>query len=570
MDNSFDELFDDNIRRGLENLKETGAPQGWEALEGKMAADADLSADPFDEMIKSKLEGGNAAAYDPGFWSLMESRIEADADLSPTEIEDLELDGLVYENLNSFQVPYNSNHWELMLRRINKEFSIQHHLYKYKVAEVSLMLLLILTLLQFYPGNNSSSNLGEQNIEANQTTNQSAATESIVSEEEMTLGGTEVEVTIEKENISNATLIAAAKKDKLESQSQKGSNHSSNNSFNSAYNNTDTSLAKANEGVIASAEINSIDNLLPPLPLQKEQHGDTSISDTQLAAIVAADKEATAQRKAEMEQEALLLDETIFDLLTLEKKEMDVFKNDDPIIPDCKSCTFKRPWAFKLGMLASIDFNLVMTPFDAYFSSDSYDQLTSGYTGGLSFSVHRNRLGFATGATYSSKSYEPRKNKEVVGSLAGGYVEEGLQGAQLNILSIPANFTYNFDNKGKWQWYALLGVSAKLATINNFDLKSEPASGSRARPDPRIIAAMSIPEEVVEDPYSGAFEGGSFKKNFFLTANLGFGMERYVTSRWSVFLQPTYQHSLYKRALGPNNDRIHSLSLFLGTRATLK
>jgi hypothetical protein len=151
MDNSFDELFDDNIRRGLENLKETGAPQGWEALEGKMAADADLSADPFDEMIKSKLEGGNAAAYDPGFWSLMESRIEADADLSPTEIEDLELDGLVYENLNSFQVPYNSNHWELMLRRINKEFSIQHHLYKYKVAEVSLMLLLILTLLQFYP-----------------------------------------------------------------------------------------------------------------------------------------------------------------------------------------------------------------------------------------------------------------------------------------------------------------------------------------------------------------------------------------------------------------------------------
>jgi len=549
MDNSFDELFDDNIRGKLENFNEAGAPEGWEALEGKMAADADLGADPFDAMIKAKLEGGKAA-YDPGFWSLMESKIEADADLSEAALDDLELDGLLYENLNNYQVPYNPNHWELMLQRINKEFSIQHHLYKYKVAEVSLMLLLILTLLQFYPGN-SSSNTAEQNMAANQTNiEKTEELKPIVSEDEVF--SVRKAKTIENGKTSEAALMAdIAKKENLKPLAQNDSGNS---------NNTDANLVleKGSNKKITS-EYRNTTNVLPPL--RKEQYGGTSISEAQLAGIETADNEVLTQKKEALEQAALLFDKSILGLLTLESSEVEAFKIESPSIRDCKWCTLKKPWAFKLGMLASVDFNLVMTPFDAYFSSDSYDQLTAGYTGGLSFSVHRKKLGFATGISYSSKNYEPRKNEEVVGSLARGYVKEGLQAAQLNILSIPANLTYTFDNKGKWQWYTLLGASAKLATINNFDVKSESASGSRVPVDPRIVAAKLTQEEEVEDPYSGAFEGGSFKKNLFFTANLGFGMERYVTPRWSV---------LYKRGLGPNNDRIHTMSLFLGTRATLK
>ncbi|MFK7807917.1 MAG: hypothetical protein AB8F74_08985, partial [Saprospiraceae bacterium] len=146
---------------------------------------------------------------------------------------------------------------------------------------------------------------------------------------------------------------------------------------------------------------------------------------------------------------------------------------------------------------------------------------------------------------------------------------EGLEAAQLNILSVPLNLTYTFDNSGKWQWYALAGTSAKLATINNFDNKKESFGGGSRNGDPRI-QAITTPSNEEKDEYLGAFEGGKFRSNLFFTANLGFGMERYVTPRWSVFFQPTYQHSFYKEGLSPNNDRIHSMSLFLGTRATLK
>lgn len=547
MENSH-ELFDDSIRAKLKNFDVPGAPEGWEVLEQKMALDADASLDPFDEMIKSKLEKGQAA-YNPGLWSLMESKIEADVDLSIPELEDVQFDGLIYENLNSYKVPYNANHWDLMLQRIKEEFSLQYNLYRYKVAEISLMVLAILTLLQFYPGQENTTNAVNENI---------AGTEQILPSKGDQLSNN---------NNTNTAIAKNITPIELESLSLNE--------------NGIADIAQTqNKNLIAAVAIDqeiensvSIENILPPLV--KETKGGTSISTTQLPAIEAvaqAETDAVAKQQ-ELLKASLLFDKSVLGMLSLETTQTEAFEageNIDPL-PSCKNCQPKKRWAFKLGMLTSMDFNLVMTPYDEYFSANSYDQLTSGYTGGLSFSIHRNRLGFATGVTYSSKAYEVKENIELHGSLAKGYVEEGLQAAQLNILSIPLNLTYTFDNSGKWQWYSVLGTSAKIAVINNYDIKSAPVSRNAFPVDPRIEAITEPTTDVQpEDPYAGAFDGGSFKKNLFFTANLGLGMERYVTPRWSVFIQPTYQHSLYKRGLGPNNDRIHSMSLFLGTRATLK
>ena len=66
----------------------------------------------------------------------------------------------------------------------------------------------------------------------------------------------------------------------------------------------------------------------------------------------------------------------------------------------------------------------------------------------------------------------------------------------------------------------------------------------------------------------GILAGGSFIENRYFTANLGIGVERKFNPRWSLFSQPTYQHQLLSQGLGPNNDRINTLSILTGARVT--
>jgi hypothetical protein len=560
MENSH-ELFDDEIRAKLENLRVPGAPEGWDIFQAKLDAAA-MAADvnPFDEMIKSKLEG-TKAAYDPGFWSLMESKIEAEADLTPSDVEDVEFDGLIYENLNYFNVPYNPNHWDIMLLRIKQEFSIQHQLYKYKVAEIALMALIIFTVMQYFPVHGK---LKFNKVETAQT----------VIEDTDKVPATTIAVQPQADIISNNNTTNQTAANQLETSAKKGSRKSTDSVFS---NNKNITVV---EQTSASAVLLAAKGILPTLV--KKEYGGTSISDSALAAQEAAEKAVEETRTKEGQMAALLFDpfdlpvvqQAGFGLLTLESRQTEQFPQDMEMpISDCAWCKVPKRWAFKLGMLTSMDLNLVMTPYDAYFRASSYDRLSTGYTGGISFSVQRNRVGFATGLAYSSKAYEVKQNKEVVGNLLEGYTAQGLEAAQLNILTVPANLTYTFDNKGSWQWYTLVGTSAKIATINNYDYRFAPVSASKSPLPPTVPTPPGHESEETEEPaepYAGAFEGGDFKRNLFLTANLGFGMERYVTNRWSVFFQPTYEHSLYKRGLGPNNDRIHTMSFLLGTRTTLK
>jgi hypothetical protein len=68
----------------------------------------------------------------------------------------------------------------------------------------------------------------------------------------------------------------------------------------------------------------------------------------------------------------------------------------------------------------------------------------------------------------------------------------------------------------------------------------------------------------------GLFDGGNIHDNFYLTANLGLGMERFVSPRWSVFLQPNYQHHLLTDGIGVNGEKLYNFSFYVGTKVNLK
>ena len=62
---------------------------------------------------------------------------------------------------------------------------------------------------------------------------------------------------------------------------------------------------------------------------------------------------------------------------------------------------------------------------------------------------------------------------------------------------------------------------------------------------------------------------GSFLQNRYFTANLGLGMERSIGARWSIFTQSIYQHTLLSNGFGPNKDRLNTVSIFAGARASI-
>ncbi len=549
MENSyFDKLFRDKLEH-LEDLDKAGS---WELLQHRMAADPDLSTsgetpDPIDEIIKTKLEG-NTPSYDPGFWAMMEDKIDADVDLNP-QMDDVVFDGIAYENLNDLETPYNPSHWELMAKRIQEEFSLRHRLYRYKVAEISLMLLAIFTLLQFLPIEKTSI-AKNKNIDKTEIQHKiQQAYSSIKPELNSSESATKNSQTIADDNttISNTvitspvgpivvtSLLAEAKTNATKPASKTAlPDFSKLNNIGASATPIENVLA-LNQSVVNSSDTNN-------------STGTTSQEDQVLT---------TTEDKHPFSTTLLDINSSEMDLLTFD---------DSKNLPRCILCERRKPVYIRVGMVIASNLNYTMTPFDEKFEEQSYATLSAGYTGGFSVGVQKGRLEIGTAIHYSSIKYSPKQNVEYTGSLQRGLVGEGLKSAQLNILSIPLNINYTYAYAGKWQLYALAGGSANMAVVNHFDTKKFSVGSSRGSLDPRI----PDPHPEPSPSYNGVFEGGSLQDNLYFTVNLGLGAERYLTPRWSVFVQPVYQHSVFANGIGPKSDRFNTFSIFAGAKATLK
>jgi len=550
--NYFDKLFRDK----LENLEASDRAGSWELLQHRMAADPELStpgevSDPIDEIIKSKLQD-TTASYEPGFWAMMENKIDADVDLNP-QLDDVAFDGIAYENLNNLQTPYNPSHWELMAKRIQEEFSLRHRLYKYKVAEVGLMLLAIFTLLQFLPIDKI--NMVKNNAVANETEVQYEIQQAVPSTDINKTANANNKTQVD--NIVSSKTIVTSPIGPIPVPSLLAEATTTSKTKSAAE--TETTLpdyTKLNN--IGTSVTPPVENALPLVTTKsivshQETNNTTGLDNQNTTSIV-------------VENENL----SITDMLEINSSEMDLLTADNSEnLPQCVLCKRKKPVYIKAGMLIASNLNYIMTPYDEKFEQDAYATLSAGYTGGISLSVQKGRLEIGSAIHYSSIRYAPKQNVEYSGSVKDGLIGDvELKSAQLNVISIPLNVNYTYAHVGRWNLYALGGGSANIAIINHFDTKKFVLGGgaSRGNGDPRRVNPHPEPTP----NYNGVFEGGSLNDNLYFTVNLGLGAERYFSPRWSVFVQPVYQHSIFAKGLGPNTDRFNTFSIFAGAKATLR
>lgn len=549
--------FDDFIKQSLEHLDgEKFIPMDWSSMDEKLAADN------LDGAMKGSLENLEGAAYVPMDWGMMESKLDAafadaaDANFDP-QMEDIYLDSIAYEHLNNIQPAYNHEHWEMMSARLDEEYAYRQKVFITKLFEAAIVLLLIWTAFNYFPNKKATPDSRPiANINPVQNNTDDLATNSK-----------------EQSILSFENNFVASSKKSIPTENQVNQNELVEN----VKNETSPSGEKSN-----STNENIIDNTPTP-PISGEKTSSEKIAASPFlnhASSISLLENKKQQTTSLPLEKTLALDEKeiLKEKLIVQISPVPSLMNSLLEMKDLNKDRFSlahliRPKKLRthevfFSMYGSTDLNFVDSDF--YNNNerrwDVYQRYRYGYGGGFALGFQLKRFLVETGISYNFVSYQQREEANIIGSFARGYVEEQWDDAELNMVQIPLNIQYSFLVKRKWRMYSLTGVSINMALQNNYNFQLEDQEKTSSR-------SISLDESEIANEallYKGVFEGGGFRENSYLTANLGFGIERKFTYRWSLFLQPIYRRHFLIDGIGPNEDRIHSSSVRFGAKVKIR
>lgn len=500
----------------------------------------------FDRILEEKL-GRLKVDYDPKSWELLEQRLDTELAGTP-EVEDNEIDEVIFDKLHRVEAPYDSGHWKLMAARLESEFFLARQILRYKVLEVGLVALLLLTFVQYLPLPTNNDRFGP--FEPN-------------------------------------TPQPTQKDQKIESESP---------SAQPAPLNRPVASAAETDGPVEARNTDSGEPAIASIVPPSSNDGRTEETDGAFQRMLPLSKKPglldIPPREAAGLSAGQLADEPATE--TAEKVHGPVRAGFvtaalDPLYPGAlrysgqdgaevlEFLPNRRKTYFRVGMFGSMDYNRVITPADESLGLERLSRYTPGYGGGLTFGLEFGRWETETGLIYAAKQYQARPIVFFQGSFRDGYLGKGVKDIEINVINVPLNFRYNFLRTEKWRMYALAGASIQVAVQANYYTANQDGFRSASfapAPAPASFGASNAFafRTLADDLPGGWFEGGTFEENGYLTGNLGLGFERYFGGQWSLFVQPTYQHAInyFLRGLGPTRDEINTLSLYTGIRLRLQ
>ena len=542
--------FDDFIKQSLEHL-DGGKyiPMNWSSMNEQ------LDTDGLDDAMKGSLENLEGAAFVPMDWNMMESKLDAamsDAEIDP-QMDDIYLDAIAYDHLKDMQPAYNHEHWEMMSARLDEEYAYRRKVFVTKLFEAAIVLLLVWTAFNYFPNKKSTtsplpiaSSGTDTNSNQNNTNDPTDLNEQSLLENEFVAS---FEKTIPSYNKDNQKKIAE-----------------------DVVNEIPVIIVESNsinENPFASIPTPPIsDNKISETPFLNNANSISLLDHKKQKANSLPLEKTLALNEDEILKEKLIVQISPLPSLMNSFLEMDEFTTNhfslDQIIRKKKLRTHE----VFFSMYGSSDINFVDSDF--YNNNtrewDVYQRYRSGYGGGFALGFQLKRFLIETGISYNAVSYQQREEARIIGSFARGYVEETWDDAELSMVQVPLNIQYSFLVKSKWRMYSLTGVSINMALQNNFNFQLEDQENTASR-------SISVNESEIASEallYKGILEGGGLRENSYLTVNLGFGVERKFTYRWSLFLQPVYRRHFLIDGIGPNEDRIHSSSFRFGAKVKIR
>lgn len=474
-----------------------------------------MTNDNIDDQIRDALDNFHVE-YNPDSWDMLAHRMDADPELA-AESANQEFDQVISNKIKNTQAPYQSEHWKVMAERIQLEFSLRSKLIRYKVAEVGLVLLAIFTIFNVFPSSKQALKKPINKIK-----------ERIAKRVNPAVAEAEEASTISLESANQIASAENVEKKELTPQSTISNSQNEDPAF----------AENANTESFEATTSNNEADLLP-----------TFVEKTEKETL-----QAELEKLEEIEQLTLTTTEDI-------AHENQPYEGES-IVPASEISNS----TIRIGMFTGVDYNYITTPYDPIYDLDRYSRFAPGYQAGLALGFKSGSWEIETGGIYASKTYHPRIPTEIIRNLPFGGTEVRFDNIQLNMLEVPVNFRYHFGQLSTWRFYGQTGASIHLALQAHYDRfpANIDALFAGTPQDAPLLDSKEFP--------GGLLDNGSIEENSYFTANLGFGVERLLSTRWSLFLQPNVKAYLlpsYNNGLGPNQDRLSSFSILTGTRVTL-
>lgn len=516
--------FDEQIKAAMQKLEPPYNANHWQRMEDALdamdkGATASVEDAAFDAFISGKLENLSSDIKSPD-WNRMEAALEK------AGVSDKAFDIEVKSKIASIRPTYQSSHWELLAERLRREKAVKESLFKNKIAEVTILLLLLLNFYQYIPDYNAIQSLPitpENNIEEKVTP----------------IDKQEIKIPTQQETIIPVAQVAPRKENKRQS------------TISTLFENA----TPIDNRLFISPTLSSvsIDGISSQPSLQQVTFG----IDGKTGLTITVPEMTRHLGYLGISNSAFI--ET---LPSLEPASLAT-----ATIPlGCKNCKkAKIPARFRFGMISHVggtsairssSVSQLLSTFALAQKGTSYG---SGFTLGFKYGVSEIETGFI----YSAKSYAPNINDAY--ESGGGINIKQFKGIDLQTIHIPLKLRVNYAvlGKGKWHLYFQTGVAMNVILRAQYDIIDKSQSNNKLFND---IAASSRLAKITLN--RGIFGGDTFKENRFFTLNGGIGTEYYLSPKWSVFVEPEFNHYFSQSRIGPTQDRINSVSVSFGVKAS--
>ncbi|MBX2875679.1 MAG: PorT family protein [Saprospiraceae bacterium] len=536
----------------------------------------------FDEFIRGRMQNVEAEGQPEG-WDLLADRLSKEEEGTAAADEKL-MEAVVFEKMSQMEAPFEPAHWNKLETRLNEEYRFVNKIIRYKSLELSLFLLLIALFVNYYPENTS---LKDKKVPL--------GTPAIASDIEIKETTTSISNSTGQDIATSESSKRASKTEGIQAGDLPTVNIAESNSAKRPTKGQIAPKARAATMPIAaggsppSARKEAMTDVVQP-----EQNTFSLLSSLQKPSLLAQELNALLPEhqsplhpssisnspisKANLSDDKAGLDLNLWAALTpVPGLMISPYTEDLEAIAEVTPSPRER--FVRFGVQGSSDYNRVITP-PTFIDGKRHelDRYALGYSGGITFSWGNKKWEMESGLIYSAKKYLPLPLSEIDYSLSNGISGEELKSFEYDMVSIPLNFRHHFIPNGKWRFYYTVGVSMHTVMQADYFLKSP----TRPQPvgPPSNFAAPIPPNNnntkagVEKSAFTkGLLQGGAFEQNTFFTANLGIGLERYISHRTSLFAQPQYQHTvLYlvdNGGVGPFQDKINTMRLIFGMRVKL-
>tara|TARA_B100000497_G_C7693245_1_gene422243 strand:+ start:1749 stop:3113 length:1365 start_codon:yes stop_codon:yes gene_type:complete len=449
----------------------------------------------FDKKVQ-ELMAGFEEEYDPKSWNSFEKKLQFEE----------EMDELIRSSMESYEEPFNEEHWELLTHEIQRR---RVRAIVKRTSEVVIILLLIMTAHNFLQFK------GDSNSRSRDFIHLTALTESFPQINNKPNNGITRDIS-GREEISIQKYLEVSKFDDFK---------------------VINDLKTEQRPSYLLDEKQSIKDFVSTQKGISENTGNTSIGKISIQ----------INEVVKLQIQTLSLENPVFELA------------DSPLLQEVKN--ENGLW---LGFVAGPDVNFINSPFDLNLLRSPIQSQSGTLTFGATLLKDIGLFELATAVLYSKKNYSPFRIREFVPSINQRYLETSLRSLEFEQIQIPLLVNIHSGRTSGWSMYGTVGLGFNIITNTLYDIETQVRSFSAAPTSSKGVENLNLRELP-----RGAFQAGTFGNNIYASAIAGFGIEKRIGNQYAFTLRTTYQRSLSKE-INPVINRTQQIGMSLGVKVNLK